>query len=278
MLDDFAQKEVDFLLSIGGIKIHHGKALGKDVKLSELRKKYASVFLSIGLGAVNALALDGENMPGVLNAVDYISELRQSKNYGELKVGRSVVVIGGGNTAIDIAIQSKSLGAEEVALVYRRGSEDMSATPYEQELSKTRGVQVRYWSKPVAIEGDAQGVSAVTFEKTRKNAKGELEGTGEKFKIECDMVFKAVGQLLVKGFTGEASEVLELAKNKIKVNDQKETSLKGVYAGGDCIAHPEDLTVAAVQDGKLAAYAIDEALMGRKQKFQVNPQPMRFTF
>jgi dihydropyrimidine dehydrogenase (NAD+) subunit PreT len=188
----------------------------------------------------------------VINAVDYIAELRQAKNYSDMKVGANVVVIGGGNTAIDIAIQSKALGAESVTLVYRRGAKDMSATGYEQELAQTRGVQILFHSKPVAIEGSAKGVSSITFE----------QASGERFTLQADMVFKAVGQLLTEQFLLPEYEGLELDGKKIKVDAKKQTTLKGVYAGGDCIHHKEDLTVAAVQDGKLAGFAIHEALTG----------------
>lgn len=249
MIDDFAQKEIEYLLSIGGIKIHTGKRLGKEIKLEELRSKFSAVFLSIGLGGVNALKLEGENLPNVINAVEYIAELRQTKNYADMKVGRDVVVIGGGNTAIDIAIQSKALGAEKVTLVYRRGSTDMSATQYEQELAQTHGVEILYYSKPVAIEGDANGVKSISFENKK----------GERFTLKADMVFKAIGQLLLPDYEG-----LELDGKKIKVDANKQTTLKGVYAGGDCIHHKEDLTVAAVQDGKIAGYAIHEMLTGEK--------------
>ena len=264
MLDDFAQKEVDFLLSLGGIKIHHEKALGKSVKLDELRKSFDAVFLAHGLAGVNSLQVGGEALNGVINAVDYIESLRQAKNYANLKVGKKVVVIGGGNTAIDIAIQSKALGAEDVSLVYRRGASDMSATHYEQELAQTHGVTIRYWSKPVSIKGDAKGVTEVTFEKTRKNEKGQLEGTGETYTLAVDQLFKAVGQVMVPSLLGEGAELLELEKGKIKVDSHLQTSLKGFYAGGDCILHKEDLTVVAVQDGKIAARKIDEQLIGRK--------------
>ena len=251
MLDSHAQKEIEFLLSIGGITVHTGKRLGKDIKLADLRAKFSAVFLSVGLGGTNSLQLDGEsgdqNMPGVLNAVDYIAELRQAKNYADLKVGANVVVIGGGNTAIDMAIQSKALGAENVTLVYRRGSAEMSATTYEQELAQIRGVKIIFWSKPIALEGDSAGVRSIKFENTKTNVQ---------FSIEADMVFKAIGQNLL---STEFSE-LELDGKKIKVNDSKQTSLKGVYAGGDCITHKEDLTVAAVQDGKIAGIAIHKEL------------------
>ena len=98
-------------------------ALGQDFSLGELRKKFDAVFLGFGLAGVNDLGLDGEQVEGVANAVDYIAALRQVRDKASLPVGRRVVVIGGGMTAIDIAVQSKALGAEEVTIVYRRGQE-----------------------------------------------------------------------------------------------------------------------------------------------------------
>ena len=139
-LDDFAAREVEYILSIGGIEVRTGVALGKDLSLGELRKNYDAVFLGFGLAGVNGLGLDGEQLEGVANAVDYIAALRQAPDKASLPVGRRVVVIGGGMTAIDIAVQSKALGAEEVTMVYRRGQENMNASGYEQEFAQTRGV------------------------------------------------------------------------------------------------------------------------------------------
>ena len=127
MADGFAQAELAYILEIGGIEIRTGLALGRDVSLSELRRDYDAVFLGLGHNAVNALGCDGEALAGVESAVDFIARLRQAPDKGAVPVGRRVVVIGGGNTAIDAATQAKKLGAEEVTLVYRRGAEQMSA-------------------------------------------------------------------------------------------------------------------------------------------------------
>ncbi|RUU48134.1 dihydropyrimidine dehydrogenase, partial [Mesorhizobium sp. M7A.T.Ca.TU.009.01.1.1] len=124
-VDDFAQAEVDYVTAIGGIDIQNGKALGRDYQLSDLIRNYDAVFLGMGLGGVNALRADGEDADGVINAVEFIAELRQASDLSGLPVGRRVVVIGGGMTAIDAAVQSKLLGAEEVTICYRRGQEHM---------------------------------------------------------------------------------------------------------------------------------------------------------
>ena len=125
--DDFAAREVAWLLQIGGIAIKQGE-LGRDITLAGLEKDFDAVFLGIGLGGVNALNLPGETSAHVRNAVDFIAELRQAGELSSLPVGRDVVVIGGGMTAVDAAVQSKLLGAQNVTMVYRRGKEKMSAS------------------------------------------------------------------------------------------------------------------------------------------------------
>lgn len=256
MVHDFARKEAKFVLGIGGIKVHYGKALGRQVKLDELAAKYDAVFLGMGLGSTRALAIAGEELKGVADAVGFIEKLRQAKKGAYPRVGKRVVVIGGGNTAIDAAIQSKLLGADEVFMVYRRGPEQMSATGYEQQLAKSSGVVVRNWLAPKKIKGSAGKVTAVEFVRTRLDAKGKLVETKETVTIPCDMVLKAVGQtLLEKTFAG-----LVLKDGKVAVGKDYATSRKGVFAGGDCVKTGEDLTVQAVQDGKLAAIAIDKYL------------------
>jgi len=253
-VDSFAQREVDFILSIGGIEVKKGQRLGKNIKLEDLARDHDAVFLGIGLGGVNALNLPGENeMQGVLDAVDYIAELRQAKEKSQLKVGRHVVVIGGGNTAIDIAVQTKKLGAEDVTLAYRRGPYNMSATHHEQEFAQISGVKIKHWTKPVKLIGKNGAIAGVELEYTRLDAGGRLEGTGETFTIECDQLFKAIGQTLT------LPSALKIEKGKIVVDAAYKTNVPKVWAGGDCITSGTDLTVQSVQDGKLAAHAIDRA-------------------
>ena len=259
--DAFAQKEVDFVLQIGGIEIRNDQALGRDFTLAELRRDYDAVFLGMGLGGVRNLGLEGEDLEGVYSAVDFIAELRQSADLKALPVGRKVVVIGGGNTAIDIAVQTKRLGAEDVTLVYRRGPEAMSATHHEQEFAQVNGVKIKHWAQPREIRGMNGHITDVIFEYTQLDGSGRLTGTGDVFSLPVDMLFKAIGQTMLPQANG-GSELLQMDGDKIAVNDQRQTSLSDVWAGGDCVAISEDLTVAAVQDGKLAAEAINGFLRG----------------
>lgn len=260
---DFAQTEVAFILALGGIHVETGKALGRDITLEGLRQKFDAVFLAMGLGGVNALGAEGEDLKGVEDAVAYIAKLRQAKDKTSLQVGRKVVVIGGGNTAIDIAIQSKRLGAEDVTLVYRRGPDNMSATHHEQEFAQVNGVKIKHWARPVKLHGHQGAVREIEFEYTQLDAQGRLMGTGETFTLLCDTVFKAIGQTFVKDpVNGKAKDILDLTNSKIAVNEDFATSIKGVFAGGDCVASGTDLTVQSVADGRDAAISIDAYLRG----------------
>jgi glutamate synthase (NADPH/NADH) small chain len=257
MLGDRAAKEVKFILGIGGITLKNNSILGDNIQLSELRRNFDAVFLGLGHNAVNQLGLEDEGAVDVHNAVDFIVRIRQ-EDLSTLPVGRRVVVIGGGNTAIDIAVQVRKLGAEYVTLVYRRGPKDMGATDHEQEIAQNSGVLIKTWARPMRLETGDSGITGVTFEYTRRSAQGGVEGTGEYFRIEADQVFKAIGQMFSDSPL-QADEMPEAADGRIRVDAERRTSLPGVWAGGDCVAG-RDLTVVAVQDGKLAAESIHRAL------------------
>lgn len=254
-VDDFAQREVEWLLSVGGIALQTGVALGRDVTLDALRERHDAVFVATGLTGVRTLAIDGEQLSGVMNAVDFIEQVRQADALENVPVGRRVVVIGGGNTAIDAAVQSRKLGAQRVTMVYRRGVDAMSATWAEREFAQTSGVTLVTHAKPVRIAGEGGHVARVEFE----------SASGERFAIEADMVLKAIGQTLVPA--GIDAALLTADGTRIAVDAHGRTVLPDVWAGGDCAATDGiDLTVQAVQDGKRAAAAIDAALAQRDAK------------
>ena len=256
VVDQFAAREIAFILSIGGIKIETGKIFGQHFTLKSLKADYDAVFLGLGLAGVNALGAEGEEGGGVEDAVDYIAELRQAKDLAKLPVGRRVVVIGGGMTAIDAAVQSKLLGAEDVTILYRRGQPQMNASDFEQDLAQTKGVQIKHWVRPKRIVTAGGQVTAIECEYTMEHG-GKLAGTGETFTLPADMVFKAIGQTFESGPVGGA---IALENGRIKVDAEGRTSVAGVWAGGDCTAGGEDLTVTAVANGRNAAESIHRAL------------------
>ena len=261
--EQFAQREVDFILSIGGITLKTGKALGRDIHLADLRRDYDAVFLGLGLAGVNALGAEGETSSGSADAVAWIADLRQTTDLANLPVGRRVVVIGGGMTAVDAAVQAKALGAEEVTIAYRRGQDAMNASAYEQEIAQTRGVQIRCHLQPKRILAEGGHVRGIELERTTIED-GRLTGTGETVTIEADQIFKAIGQSFLPDGLDDESDGIALERGRIRVDAERRTSIKGVWAGGDCIFEGEDLTVVAVQDGKVAAESIHAELAAEK--------------
>ncbi len=249
----FAQAEVDWLLKIGGISVENGKALGSGLTLDGLKKDHDAVVLAIGLAGVNALRADGEELNNVLSAVDFIAELRQQPDRAKLPIGRDVVVIGGGMTAVDAAVQSKLLGAENVTIVYRRGQDRMSASAHEQEHATSVGVRIVHHAAPVRVLGNG-AVQEIEFAYTEDRPDG-LKQKDETFRLKADQVMKAIGQTL-----DGAPDGLKTEGGKIAVTGAGRTSVPGVWAAGDCASGGEDLTVTAVAEGRDAAEDIHAQL------------------
>ncbi|SPH18434.1 NAD-dependent dihydropyrimidine dehydrogenase subunit PreT [Defluviimonas aquaemixtae] len=249
----FAQAEVDWLLKIGGIKLGTGRSLGRDLTLDALREDHDAVLLACGLAGVNALGAEGEDLGNVLDAVEFIAGLRQTEDKSTLPIGRDVVVIGGGMTAVDAAVQSKLLGAENVTIVYRRGPEKMSASGHEQDLATAAGVRIVHNAAPVRVIGNG-AAREVEFAYT-EDAPGGLTLKDETFRLKADQVMKAIGQSL-----DSAPEMLKLDGRKIAVTGTGRTSVPGVWAAGDCAAGGDDLTVTAVAEGRDAAEDIHASL------------------
>jgi dihydropyrimidine dehydrogenase (NAD+) subunit PreT len=233
--NNFAQAEVKWLLGVGGITLQHNWKLETVSQLDVLRKDFDALFLGMGLPNTHQLGVPGEALQGVQDAVDFIAALRQAEDLSTLPVGRQVVVIGGGMTAVDAAVQSKLLGAQEVHMVYRRGPEVMSASRAEQEWAQTHGVVIHHYLAPVEVltnRLDPQWVGAVSFVR-QKMDKGGLVATGETVVIEADMVLKAIGQKLGNPLLAQAGFALASGR----------------------------LTVEAVEHGKQSAHAIHQHLM-----------------
>jgi glutamate synthase (NADPH/NADH) small chain len=252
-------RRTGWVTAIGGIDIQQGRALGVDFSLGDLAGIYDAVFLGLGLSGVNALAAEGEDSAGVENAVEFIAELRQASDLSSLEIGRRVVVIGGGMTAIDAAVQSKLLGAEEVTICYRRGKEHMNASEFEQDLAATRGVSIRHWLQPKRVVVQFGKAAGIELEYTEL-VDGRLAGTGRTLAIECDQVFKAIGQSFDPSPLNGGGSFIMMENGRIRVDAEGRTSLAMVWAGGDCIFGGDDLTVSAVAQGRDAAESIHRAL------------------
>lgn len=262
MVDDFAQTEIEFLLELGGIKVEYGKVLNKDISLADLHNKFDAIFIGIGLKIGNKLGIEGEQNQGVINAIEFIENIRQSSDKSKIDVDKDVVVIGAGNTAIDAAIQAKRLGAANVTLVYRRDENAMSATRWEIDLARRNQVKMIFCAAPEMYD---EVNRKMVFRKTGKKG-GKLIYSDKTFEISAGMVLSAIGQQLDRSILirpslieDQAEVMLELSGGKILISTTYETSVKGIFAGGDCVKG-DDLTVQAVQDGKLAAHAIDRYL------------------
>ncbi|PYF10341.1 NADPH-dependent glutamate synthase beta subunit-like oxidoreductase [Rhodobacter viridis] len=249
----FAAKEVAWLLQIGGIAVLENWKLGRNGSVADLLKEHDAVFLGMGLAGVNALTIPGAEF--ATPATDFIAHLRQAEDLATVPVGRRVVVIGGGMTAVDAAVQAKLLGAETASIVYRRSQAEMPASAHEQDHAQTHGVRIVPNAAPVAIRKDEQGYE-VEFART-ETRDGKLVQLDDTLRIKADQIFTAIGQTL-----GPVPEGLTITGGKIEIDAQGRTGLSHVWAGGDCATGGEDLTVNAVAQGRDAAEDIHAFLMG----------------
>ncbi|MBL8349219.1 MAG: NAD(P)-dependent oxidoreductase [Burkholderiaceae bacterium] len=264
MAGGFAQRELDWLLGLGGITLRTGWKLETAAQLQALRDGHDAVYLAVGLATTQRLGIPGETLAGVRDAVDFIAELRQAAGPAQLQrlpIGRRVVVIGGGMTAVDAAVQSRLLGAESVHIVYRRGPATMGASRAEQDWALTNGVGIQHWLVPEEVlggSGENSGhVVAVRFAR-QALVGGRLQPTGLQETLAADMVLTAIGQKLDGGLLAGCG--LALQQGRVVADDDGRTGVAGLYAGGDCRLGGRDLTVEAVEDGKRAARAIHAEL------------------
>jgi glutamate synthase (NADPH/NADH) small chain len=256
-----ALREVELIRSLG-VEIVGGVEVGRDVDVERLRSDSDAVFLGVGLGRTEALGIPGEDLPGVVDALSFIDRIKNAP-FRSVDVGRTVVVIGAGNTAVDATTQAKRLGAENVLCVYRRGPADMSAYAYEYELAKSDGVVYVFYAAPVRFVGDG-AVTAVEFVRTETVVGESGRPTarpipGSEFQIPCDMAIVAVGQKKAVEWLQATFPGIALDRGRVTVDAGGRTSLPGLYAGGDCVNGGMEV-VNAVADGKTAARSIDEDL------------------
>ncbi len=249
--------EMDWLQSQLGFKIHYEHAIDSHSRVAELEQQYDAIFLGIGLGPTSSLGIPGEDKKGVFGAVEFVEVLR--RNHHHTHVEKRVVVLGGGNTAMDAASECARMGAAEVSLVYRRGKEEMGAYDFEYDLAKSVGVKGLFNLSPVEILGTDK-VEGIRFVKTEmKNGKPEPI-PGSELEMACDWVIKATGQSKRKPLLEMIAGLNYDASGKITVNENGQTSHPKYYAAGDAVSGGQEV-VNAVADGKKAARAIAAALV-----------------
>ena len=271
---NFAQKEVEWLLSIGGIEVRTQQQMGRDFTLDSLLASHDAVFLGLGLQGVNALGIAEPSAAGLRNAVDFIAELRQSTDLSTLPVGRRVVVIGGGMTAVDAAVQSRKLGAEEVTIVYRRGADAMSASVVEQQWAQTNGVTIRHWAAPQEVLCENGAVTGVRFAATALDASGKLTSTGETFTLAADMVLKAIGQTYVAEPAGQPKGGIVVLQEIFGVNAHIRAVADGYAAAGYFVVAPATFSRIGKGEVELGYTEADmKEGMGLKAAVEALPAP-----
>jgi glutamate synthase (NADPH/NADH) small chain len=248
-------REVEFIMGLG-VEIRTSTAVGSDVSIEDLSSDHGAIFLGVGLGSVPPLGLQGEELRGARDALDFIADVRAG---GVDLSGESVAVVGGGNTAIDAVSQASRLGAERVYLVYRRDRDEMKAYPHDIERALSSGVEFIHWSAPVRIEGEGS-VSALVCERTAYSTDGDLAAVPDtEYRIPVTMVLRATGQEkrvdLFDLFEGVETD----SGGRVVVDDGFRTGNPSIWAGGDCVNGGKEV-VNAVAHGKAAAMSIDEAL------------------
>jgi dihydropyrimidine dehydrogenase (NAD+) subunit PreT len=243
-----------------GVRIKTGVEFGTEITLAELEASFASIVLSVGLGRTPALEIDGDE--AILDGLEFIESSKTRES--DLAVGRNVIVIGAGNTAVDCATIAKRLGSERVTMVYRRTSREMTCYEHEYEFARREGIEFRFLSQPFRVlleDGKPKGLECLSVELGPLDASGRpapivIEDSA--FVLEADQIVKAVGQ-----HKPSLARILGLETKRgfIAVNENFETSISGVYAIGDCIrSRGAASTVMAVQDGKLVAATIHRHL------------------
>ncbi|HKZ64995.1 MAG TPA: NAD(P)-dependent oxidoreductase, partial [Chitinophagaceae bacterium] len=257
----FCEDEVDYITSIGGIDIKYNYELGKNISLADLQKEYDAVYLGIGVGVAKQLNIPGEELEGVVDAITFIYELR-SKKYEEIPIGDKVAVIGMGMTAIDAATQAKRLGAKEVTLVYRRTEAEKPCTDVELDIAKLDGCKIIWLATPKEVRGENGKVSQLicsimNLDEPDASGRRSPVDTGETFVLNVDMIIKAAGQVPFENLISDNS--LDNKNGKLVIDKNCSTSIKGIFAGGDCVNGGKEV-VDAVQAGKDGAKAILEYL------------------
>ncbi|PIQ28840.1 hypothetical protein COW36_09690 [bacterium (Candidatus Blackallbacteria) CG17_big_fil_post_rev_8_21_14_2_50_48_46] len=253
-------REVAYIKEIG-VEIQTGVCVGKDIQFEDLEKAYDAIFLGAGLGPDSCMDLPGEDLVGVFGALQVIETLK----LGNFPVSeyQKAIVVGGGNTALDVVRQLKKLGVAEVTMVYRRSEAEMSGYAHELACARQEGVKFRFQTLPVAILGQesVEGIRCIEMELSEPDESGRRKPTpiaGSEFELKADLVAMATGQEKLTSLFSQIKS-LELNRGRVVVNAQGQTSNPHYFAGGDCVNGGKEVVNAAAE-GKRAAFGIDAYL------------------
>jgi glutamate synthase (NADPH/NADH) small chain len=256
-------KEIELIKSFG-VKILTGVRIGKDRPLADLENAHDAIFIGVGLGNPSELRIPGEELQGVIGALEFIEKVK-AEQFHTVDVGKRVAVIGAGNTAIDAVTEAKRLGAEQVMIIYRRSEEEMPAYEYEYDLAKKDGVTFHFLTSPKRIIGNGfvEGIECVKMKLGKPDASGRKSPQpilNSEFTIPVDMVIKSLGQNIEESFLSSIPQ-LKLDRGNVWVNPETmQTSNPKYFAGGDCINGGKEVVNAAA-NGKRAARGIHKHLV-----------------
>ena len=265
---DELDREIATIIALG-VEIKCNRTLGKNITIDSLKEEgFEAIFLGLGAQKCWEMGIGGEDLDGVISGLDF---LRQIALKEKVRVGKRTCVIGGGNTAIDAAKSALRLGADEVTIIYRRSRKEMPAEEEEVEEAEKEGVKILYLAAPVRANGKNQRLASLTCQRMklgRPDASGRARPEpipGSEFDIPCDTAIAAIGQYLDQSCL-EGTSVQLTKRNYVQVDEKTlETSLKGVFAGGDCISGPAT-AIEAIACGRRAAHSINQYLAGKKPR------------
>jgi len=255
-----SENEINVIKKLG-VKFNTGITIGESVSIEDLLDKHDAIFIGIGLGESEKLNIPGENLKGVSGALQFIREIKKEK-WSYVNVGKSVAVIGAGNTSIDAATEAKRLGAEEVMIIYRRSEDEMPANDFEYELAKSDGIVFKFLTSPTEIIGNetVNALRCVRMELGEIDERGRRKPVSipdSEFDIPIDMVITALGQSFNSNLISQFPDV-DVSNGRVIVNPKSfQTGNPKIFAGGDCINGGKEV-VNAAYDGKNAAHGIDK--------------------
>ncbi|WP_418655003.1 NADH-quinone oxidoreductase subunit NuoF [Anoxybacter fermentans] len=247
-----------------GVKVKTNTRIGEDITIDELKKQgFDAIFIAVGAHLERNMNIEGEELEGCMSGTAFLRDLNLGKEYSF--EGKKVVVVGGGNVAIDAARSSVRLGAEEVTIVYRRDKKDMPAIPQEIEEAEHEKIKIVTMVNPVRIIGKDGKVTAVEcikmrggeFDKSGRRKPVPIEGSN--YTMPADIVITAIGQEV--DMTFNTDDLVKTERGKVLTDEKTMTNIEGIFAGGDCVTGP-DTVVNAIKVGKKAASAIDKYLGG----------------